>query len=121
MVFAAAAVAQQALAGAKPVGSRADALAAVREGFASPPIDARPMMRWWWFGSVVDKARLAHDLRTMKEGGIGGAEIQPVYPLALDDASKGFQNMPYISKEFLDMVSFAAQTAEIHSCAAMNA
>jgi len=44
-----------------------------------------------------------------------------VYPLALDDASKGFQNMPYISKEFLDMVSFAAQTAEIHSCAAMNA
>ena len=84
-------------------------------------MDARPMMRWWWFGSVVDKARLAHDLRTMKEGGIGGAEIQPVYPLALDDASKGFQNMPYISKEFLDMVSFAAQTAEIHSCAAMNA
>jgi hypothetical protein len=69
------------------------------------------MMRWWWFGPAVDKAGLARDLRTMKEGGIGGAEIQPVYPLELDDANKGFHNMPYMSKEFLDMVGFAAQTA----------
>ena len=47
----------------------------------------------------------------MKAGGIGGAEIQPVYALELDDPAKGFRNLPYLSKDFLDMVGFAAQTA----------
>ncbi len=106
LVNALPAVAQQTHAATQAAG-----LAAVRAGFASPPMDARPMMRWWWFGPTVDKAGLARDLRTMKEGGIGGAEIQPVYPLELDDAGKGFHNTPYMSKEFLDMVGSAAQTA----------
>src|SRR5579862_1365349 len=92
-------------------GAQADPLAAARAGFATPPMDARPMVRWWWFGPTVDKAGLARDLRTMKEGGFGGAEIQPVYPLELDDASKGFHNMQFLSKEFLDMVGSAAQTS----------
>ena len=69
------------------------------------------MMRWWWFGPAVEKPELARELRMMKAGGIGGAEIQPVYALELDDTSKGFRNLPYLSKDFLDMVGFAAQTA----------
>ncbi|MGB7265596.1 MAG: glycosyl hydrolase, partial [Terracidiphilus sp.] len=73
--------------------------------------DARPMMRWWWFGPAVDKPELARELRTMKAGGIGGAEIQPVYALELDDPAKGFRNIPFLSPQFLDMVSFTAQTA----------
>jgi len=88
-----------------------DSLAAIRAGFAKPPADAQPMMRWWWFGPAVDKTELARELRTMKAGGIGGAEIQPVYALDLDDPAKNFRNLPYLSKDFLDMVSFAAQTA----------
>ncbi len=90
---------------------QADSLAALRAGFASSPADARPMMRWWWFGPAVEKTELARELRTMKAGGIGGAEIQPVYALELDDPAKGFRNLPYLSKDFLDMVGFAAQTA----------
>ncbi len=69
------------------------------------------MMRWWWFGPAVEKTELARELHTMKAGGIGGAEIQPVYALELDDPAKGFRNLPYLSKEFLDMLSFTAQTA----------
>jgi hypothetical protein len=69
------------------------------------------MMRWWWFGPAVDKTELARELRTMKVGGIGGAEIQPVYALELDDPAKGFRNLPYLSRDFLDMVSFTAQKA----------
>ena len=69
------------------------------------------MMRWWWFGPAVEKTELARELRTMKAGGIGGAEIQPVYALELDDPAKSFRNLPYLSKDFLGMVSFAAQTA----------
>ncbi|MFP5230109.1 MAG: glycosyl hydrolase [Acidobacteriota bacterium] len=88
----------------------ANSLAALREGFASPPMDARPMMRWWWFGPAVEPDELARELRTMKEGGIGGVEIQPVYPLALDDPQKGIRNMKFLSPDYLKMVSFAAET-----------
>ncbi len=69
------------------------------------------MMRWWWFGPAVEKPELARELRAMKAGGIGGAEIQPVYALELDDTARGFHNLPYLSKDFLDRVGFAAQTA----------
>ena len=66
------------------------------------------MMRWWWFGPAVEPGELARELRTMKAGGIGGVEIQPVYPLQLDDPQKGFRNMKFLSPEFLKMVNFAA-------------
>ncbi|MFZ0337910.1 MAG: glycosyl hydrolase [Terracidiphilus sp.] len=88
-----------------------DSLTAIRSGFATPPMDARPMMRWWWFGPAVEKNELARELRTMKAGGIGGVEVQPVYALDLDDPQKGFRNLPFLSKDFLDMLSFTAQTA----------
>ena len=65
----------------------------IRDGFAHPPDDARVMMRWWWFGPAVEKPELARELETMKAGGIGGAEIQPVYPMELDDPAKGFRNL----------------------------
>ncbi len=68
------------------------------------------MMRWWWFGPAVERNELAREMRTMKAGGIGGVEIQPVYPLALDDPQTGFRNMKFLSPEFLSMVSFAANT-----------
>ena len=43
------------------------------------------MVRWWWFGPAVTKPELEREMRIMKEGGIGGFEVQPVYPLELDD------------------------------------
>jgi hypothetical protein len=80
-------------------------------GFQSPPPDARPMMRWWWFGPAVTKPELENELNTMRRAGIGGVEIQPVYPLMLDDESKGIKNLEYLSPEFLEDVSFANKTA----------
>ena len=90
---------------------QADSVAALRAGFATPPDDAKPMMRWWWFGPAVEKTELARELRAMKSSGIGGVEIQPVYALELDDPAKNFRNLPYLSKDFLGMLNFAAQTA----------
>ncbi|MGA8108618.1 MAG: hypothetical protein WB974_04245, partial [Acidobacteriaceae bacterium] len=78
-----------------------DSLAAMQQGFAAPPMDARPMMRWWWFGSAVVPDELTRELETMKAGGIGGVEIQPVYPLELDDPQTGFRNLPFLSPDFL--------------------
>ncbi|MFS2133643.1 glycosyl hydrolase, partial [Telluria sp. Tellsp131] len=76
----------------------------------APPPDARPMMRWWWFGPAVVKPELEREILAMKAGGIGGFEIQPVYPMELDDAARGIHNVPYLSPEFLDAVGFANRT-----------
>jgi len=85
--------------------------ATLRRSFESPPDDARIMMRWWWFGSAVTHTELERELRLMKEGGIGGVEIQPVYPLALDDPQTGFRNLPFLSAEFLSAVRFTSDKA----------
>ena len=86
-------------------------LAALREAFLHPPDDARIMMRWWWFGAAVEKPELEKEIRTMKDGGIGGFEVQPVYPLTLDDPAHGLINHPYLSKEFLDALTFTGRKA----------
>jgi hypothetical protein len=86
---------------------RSDRIADVAGHLAAPPADARPMMRWWWFGPAVEKQQLAAEIEQMKWGGIGGVEIQAVYPMALDDPSRGVKNLPYLSPEHLDAVRFA--------------
>ncbi|MCS0615085.1 glycosyl hydrolase [Massilia kyonggiensis] len=82
----------------------------VAQHLQTPPPDARPMMRWWWFGPAVQKPELEREILAMKAGGIGGFEIQPVYPMELDDAARGIRNVPYLSPEFLDAVGFANRT-----------
>src|SRR5689334_21909790 len=86
-------------------------IAALQRAFEQPPDDARIMMRWWWFGAAVTKPELERELRLMKQGGIGGVEVQPVYPLALDDPASGLRNLPYLSDDFLASLGFAAQKA----------
>ncbi len=83
----------------------------MQKDFATPPADARIMMRWWWFGPSVTKTEIERELRVMKEGGIGGVEVQPVYPLLPDDEKNGIKNLPYLSDEFIDMLKFASVKA----------
>ena len=82
-----------------------ETLADLHEAFVHSPADARIMMRWWWFGPSVAKPELERELRAMKQGGIGGFEVQPTYPLDLDG------NFPYLSDEFLDDLRFTAHVA----------
>jgi hypothetical protein len=86
-------------------GLWAQSAADLRRGFQSPPGDARIMMRWWWFGPSVERAELEREMRAMKEGGIGGFEVQPVYPLEVEG------NYPYLSERFLDALKFTAEKA----------
>jgi hypothetical protein len=92
-------------------GQLADAQAVstneLQRSFERPPDDARIMMRWWWFGPSVTKPELERELRTMKEGGIGGVEVQPVYPLLPDDPANGIKNLPFLSDDFIDALRFA--------------
>jgi hypothetical protein len=90
---------------------RYSTVAEVQRHLASPPDDARPMVRWWWFGPAVVKPQLEREMLAMKQGGFGGFEIQPVYPMELDDTVRGIRNLPYLSADFLDAVSFVNQKA----------
>ncbi len=84
---------------------------ALQDSFRNPPDDSRIMVRWWWFGPAVTTEELDRELHQMKDAGIGGFEVQPVYPLTLDDPSKGLINLRYLSPEFLAAVSSTARTA----------
>ena len=83
----------------------------LQRGFEHPPDDAKIMMRWWWFGPAVTKPELERELRLMKEGGIGGFEVQAVYPLVPDDPALGIRNLPYLSDDFLDALRFVSAKA----------
>jgi hypothetical protein len=91
--------------------ARAQTVDELRKTFAAPPNDARPMVRWWWFGPAVTKAELARELDQMHAAGIGGVELAAEYPLALDDPPKGIVNLRYGSPQYIDMVRFASQHA----------
>src|SRR5215467_16225586 len=86
-------------------------LTQLRNSFQIPPPDSRIMMRWWWFGPAVENSEIERELRVMKEGGIGGVELQVTYPLALDDPEDKFQNVPYLSDSFLRSLHFASDKA----------
>ena len=88
---------------------RADApasMAELRQGFEHPPDDARIMMRWWWFGPTVVTPELEREMRAMKQGGIGGFEVQPVYAMETE------HNFPYLSDEFLGDLRFTGEKAK---------
>src|SRR4030095_6700256 len=86
-------------------------LADLQRLFQNPPDDSRIMMRWWWFGPAVTEPELEREMRLMKEGGIGGFEVQPVYPVVLDDPAGRIRNMSLLSDEFIAALRFTSKTA----------
>ncbi len=93
---------------ASAAANQSSQLANVRLQFLNPGDDARIAMRWWWFGSSVEQPELERELRVMKAAGVGGVEIQPVYPLELDEPEKGIRNLPYLSTEFRKDIGFVS-------------
>src|ERR1035441_1012202 len=73
----------------------------------NPPNEARPMVRWWWFGAAVVKPEILLELQQIKAAGLYGAELAFEYPEVLDDPAKGLKNLPFLSPEMLDDVNFA--------------
>ena len=88
----------------------AQSLDQARTTLTTPPPDARIMMRWWWFGPAVNNAELEAEMRMMQFMGIGGVEIQPVYPLVVDDP-KSLTNLRYLSDEYLAALKFTSNKA----------
>lgn len=86
---------------------KADTLQQLHEDFLHPPDNARPMVRWWWFGPAVTKPEILRELQQMKADGVGGAELAFVYAEELDDPARGIKNLSFLSPEMLDAVTYA--------------
>jgi hypothetical protein len=90
----------------------AESLDSLQKAMIAPPAEARPMVRWWWFGPSVVKPQLEREMNLMKTGGFGGFEVQPTYPLALDGQYPDLKNFKFLSPQFYDMLGFTAAKAK---------
>ncbi len=88
----------------------------LQKSFVTPPDDARIMVRWWWFGPAVTPAGIDRELKAMKDGGVGGVEVQPTYPLAVDgtpgEGGAPLKNIKWMSQDFLDLLGHTAAQAK---------
>src|SRR5262245_11935060 len=75
-----------------------DGIGRLRQLFDDPPPSARPMTRWWWFGGAVTPEEITRELVFMRDAGLRGAEIQPVYPLVPDDPVRKVRNLRYFTE-----------------------
>src|SRR5882757_8959662 len=91
MFFAGPVVAQH------PGTTKLQTVQSVERSFAMSPADARPMVRWWWFGVAVTRPEILRELQQMKADGIGGAELAFVYAEMIDDPAHGIENLPFLS------------------------
>jgi len=102
--------ARGALAPSSPQGARfAGEGAKLKDLFLHPPQSARPMTRWWWFGGAATPEEITRELTLMSESGLRGVELQPVYPLEVDDGKRGIRNIRYFSSEWYDLLRHTVQ------------
>ena len=72
----------------------------------NPPKECRPATRWWWFGPAVTEEEIKRELKLMREAGLGGVEIQVVYPIQEGG------NAAFFSPEFFQKLNYALKTCE---------
>jgi len=77
--------------------------------FLNPPPAARSMTRWWWFGGAMTPEEITRELAFMRDAGLGGVELQPVYPVATDDPAHGIRNTPYFTERWFDLLRHTAR------------
>jgi hypothetical protein len=86
--------------GAAPAGEAAK----LKDLFLHPPQSSQPMTRWWWFGGAATPEEITRELTLMSESGLRGVELQPVYPLEVDDPKRGIRNIRYFSSEWYELL-----------------
>jgi len=99
------------LAFAAPAASSTPAASTLWQTFVQPPADARPMVRWWWFGPSATTTEIDREIAAMRAEGFGGFEVQATYPLSPDDPARGIRNVPFLSPPFLAALRHAGETA----------
>src|SRR5579871_900369 len=90
------------------VGHPSD-LESLRKVFLNPPESARPLTRWWWFGGAITPQEITRELTLMRNAGLGGVELQPVYPVEVDDPERGIRNTPFFTPQWFDLLRHVAR------------
>lgn len=89
-------------------GSASDDLFA---GFATPPADSRPFVRWWWNGNCIEGDEIKRELDILKAAGIGGVEINPIaMPEEVVDVST--RPVEWLSKGWNELLVLAVKEAK---------
>lgn len=83
----------------------------VKEQLLYPRKEARGYTRWWWYGCAVDKDEIKRELDYMQEAGIGGVELQILYPVCADDEERGIKNNFYLSPGYFESIRYACTEA----------
>jgi len=86
----------------------------LQKDFQTPPDDARIMVRWWWFGPAVTADGIGPGIAGDEGRRVGGAEIQPTYPLIVDGGTgdNAVKNLKWMSPEFLNMLGVTTAKAK---------
>ncbi len=83
---------------------------ALKEGFSTPPPEARPKGLWCWINGNFDKEGITEEIREAAEKGMGGLDIWDAPPVT--DFNNVVPTGPgYPSDEFMEGVKFANQEA----------
>ncbi|WP_380879250.1 hypothetical protein ACFB49_21200 [Sphingomonas sp. DBB INV C78] len=84
----------------------------LKAAFATPPVEARPMIRWWWPGGAVTADEIRRELEVLDKAGIGGAEIQAFNPgIPAVTASERERIDSFAEPSFFAAVSAATEEA----------
>eukprot|EP00756_Hemistasia_phaeocysticola_P044380 Hpha_TRINITY_DN1802_c0_g2::TRINITY_DN1802_c0_g2_i1::g.170623::m.170623 len=81
--------------------------------FATPPLSDHPWTRWWWPGSAVAEGEVRRQLKTLREVGIRGVEVQAMtWGLVSQPGDAEFkETRGYLSAQYNSAVRTAVETA----------
>ncbi len=76
--------------------------------------DSKPLTRWWWFASVIDRESVRDNLNWLKKNGYGGVEIAWVYPLNRmnKDTLNYTPRQEWLNGDWSDIVAYTKKCAD---------
>lgn len=80
--------------------------------FCNPPMQYRPMVRWWWNGDKVNPQELVRELHVLKDAGIGGVEINPIEFPTHGDPDMGVPALEWLSDAWIDVLKTVLDSAK---------
>ena len=78
--------------------------------FQTPPVAARPTMRWWWNGNAVTTKEIVRELEILHRAGIGSVEICPTAMPRGANASQS-KRLKWLSPDWCEMLKVASEAA----------
>jgi len=75
---------------------------------------SKPLTRWWWFASEIQKEDVADQLDWLKANGFGGIEVAWIYPLnrAIRDTVNITPRQTWLSEEWQGVVRYCKEYAD---------